>query len=88
MARGLGRLPSVVPVDTVPVLHQVDTVPVRDRVDTAPVRDPVDIPCHRHVALQVDMMEGIHHQIYHPSVDMERTEHILLQVRMEHSYFF
>lgn len=75
MARELDRLPSVVLVDRVPVQHQEDTGPVRDRVG---------IPCHRRVALQADMMAGIHRQIYRPSVDMERTEHIL-QARVEHS---
>lgn len=64
----------------------VDKVLVRDRVDRVPVRDRVDIPFHRHVALQVDTVEDIHRQIYRPSVDMERTEHIHLLVRMAHSF--
>lgn len=70
-------LPSEVPVDKVHFRHQVDRALVRDRGD---------IPFHRHVALQVDTVEGIHRQIYRPSVDMERTEHIHLLVRMARSF--
>lgn len=74
----LDRLPWKVLVDTAPDQLQMDRVPDRDRVD---------IPYRRHVVLQVDMLEGIHHQIYRPPEDMGRKEHIpLLQVRMEHSY--